>query len=73
MDLLSFFLASAAVDYLLEVVVLFVFRSYNYRPGLFPDPIAEDIFGHLLCNGLFWGGFIMLVSALFRCAFIGWR
>lgn len=34
-DLLSFFLASAAVAYLLEVVVLFVFRSYDYKPGLF--------------------------------------
>ena len=62
-DLLSFFFASAAVAYLLEVIVLFVFRSYNYKPGLFSDPIAEDIFGHLICNGLFWGGFMMLVSA----------
>lgn len=61
-DLLCFFFASAAVSYLLESIVLFVFRSYDYKPGIFPNPIAEDIFGHLICNGLFWGGFIMLIS-----------
>ena len=62
-DLLCFFLASAAVAYLLEVIVLFAFGSYHYKPGIFSEPVAEDIFGHLICNGLFWGGFIMLVSA----------
>lgn len=63
MDLLCFFFASATVSYVLEIIVLFIFRSYDYKPGIYPDPIAEDIFGHLICNGLFWGGFIMLVSA----------
>ena len=62
-NLLAFFLSVSALAYLCEVVVLFVFNSYVYKPGLFPDPIQESIYGHLVCNGFFWGGFSLLVAA----------
>ena len=69
-DLLCFFLASAAVAYLLEVIVLFAFGSYHYKPGIFSEPVAEDIFGHLICNGLFWAA-SSCSSPPFRCGFTG--
>ncbi|HEX9060455.1 MAG TPA: hypothetical protein VF941_09770 [Clostridia bacterium] len=59
----SFFLSASALAYLCEVIILFVFSSYEYKPGLFSDPIAESIFGHLVCNGFYWGGFSLLVAA----------
>jgi hypothetical protein len=62
-DLFSFFLSVTALGYLCEVIVLFVFNSYAYKPGVFGDPTAENIFGHLLCNGFFWGGTALLVAA----------
>jgi hypothetical protein len=62
--LFSFFLAISSAAYLAEVVVLFVFRSYDYKPGLFTDPVADSVFGHLVCNGFFWGGFTILMAAL---------
>lgn len=62
-DLLSFFLAATALSYLCEVLVLFVFGSYQYKPGIFHDYVAEDIFGHLLTNGFFWGGFAVFIAA----------
>jgi len=62
-DLFSFFLFISALAYLCEVVILFVFNSYVYKPGLFPDPIQESIYGHLVCNGFYWGGFSLLVAA----------
>lgn len=62
-DLFSFFISVAGLGYLCEVVVLFVFNSYAYKPGVFRDPIAEDILGHLTCNGFFWGGTAIFVSA----------
>lgn len=62
-DLLSFFLAIASFAYLCEVLVLFVFGSYQYKPGVFTDSVAENIFGHLLCNGFFWGGTAVFVAA----------
>jgi hypothetical protein len=46
--------------------VLFVFDSYAYKPGIFSDPTDENIFGHLLCNGFFWGGTAVFVSAFSR-------
>ncbi|MTV50418.1 hypothetical protein GJ688_15745 [Heliobacillus mobilis] len=53
----------SALAYLCEVVILFVFNSYTYKPGLFADSIQESIYGHLVCNGFFWGGFTLLVAA----------
>lgn len=63
LDLFSFFLSATALGYLCEVLSLFVLGSYQYKPGLFKDYIAEDIFGHLVCNGFFWGGTAVFVAA----------
>ncbi|MBM7865258.1 hypothetical protein GTO89_00565 [Heliobacterium gestii] len=62
-NLFSFYLFISALAYLCEIVILFVFNSYAYKPGLFTDPIQESIYGHLVCNGFFWGGFTLLVAA----------
>ena len=62
LNVCSFFLSAISLAYICEVVILFVFDAYQYRPNLFTNPVAEDIVGHLICNGLFWGGFILLVS-----------
>jgi len=63
LDLFSFFLSATALGYLFEVLGLFVLGSYQYKPGVFKDFIAEDILGHLLCNGFFWGGIAVFISA----------
>ncbi len=60
-DLFSFFLAFSSLGYLCEILVLFVLGSYQYKPGVFKDYIAEDILGHLMCNGFFWGGTAIFV------------
>lgn len=62
LDLFSAFLAFSALAYFCEVLVLFVFGSYQYKPGVFKDYIAEDILGHLVCNGFFWGGTAIFVA-----------
>lgn len=62
-NLFSFFMSVAALGYLCEVLVLFVFDSYAYKPGVFSDPTAENILGHLVCNGFFWGGTAVFVAA----------
>ncbi|MBK1809899.1 hypothetical protein JHL18_04495 [Clostridium sp. YIM B02505] len=62
-NLLSFFLSVASLGYLCEVLVLFVLDSYAYKPGVFSDPTAENILGHLICNGFFWGGIAVFVAA----------
>jgi hypothetical protein len=62
-DLFSILLAFASFAYLCEVLVLFGLDSYAYKPGLFQDPMAENIWGHLVCNGFFWGGTALFVTA----------
>jgi hypothetical protein len=62
-NLLGFFLTISSLGYLCEVVVLFVFDSYAYKPGVFNDPVAENILGHLICNGFFWGGTAVFIAA----------
>ncbi len=61
-NLLSFLLAVTSLAYLCEIVILFVLDAYQYKPKVFSDPIAEDIFGHLVCNGCYWGGFSLLTA-----------
>ena len=69
LDLFLFFLAFSSLGYLCEVLVLFVLGSYQYKPGVFKDYIAEDILGHLVCNGFFWGGTAIFVAVFSLKAF----
>lgn len=48
--LVVFYLFSATITWFGEFLVLGIFDSYAYKPGLFPDQWAEDLLGHLLLN-----------------------
>ncbi|MGE5678093.1 MAG: hypothetical protein ACM3ZR_08560 [Pseudomonadota bacterium] len=79
--LLMFYLFSAAITWIGEFVVLGIFNSYAYKPGLFQDTWAQNLLGHLLLNSTmfpaastfmvvhsFRYGFIALVSMIFVLA-----
>jgi hypothetical protein len=59
-NLLSFFLSVTALSYLCEVLVLFVLGAYQYKPGLFSDSVAENIFVILFATVSF--GVVLLYS-----------
>jgi hypothetical protein len=58
-----FYLFATSITWLAEFVVLGLFNSYAYKPGVFKDMWAEDILGHLLTNSTLWPGTATLVSA----------
>ena len=45
-----FYLFSAAITWVGEFIVLGLFNSYAYRTGLFQNPWAQNLLGHLLLN-----------------------
>ncbi|WP_426445348.1 hypothetical protein ACP26L_18815 [Paenibacillus sp. S-38] len=53
-DLLTYFLFTTALTWVGEAVVLFVFNAYAYKPGLYSDPFAENIIGHIIANSAIW-------------------
>ncbi|WFA22497.1 hypothetical protein ERY13_07800 [Paenibacillus mucilaginosus] len=53
-DLFTYFLFTTAWTWVGEAVVLFVFNAYAYKPGLYPDPFAENIIGHIIANSAIW-------------------
>ena len=62
-DLFSFFLFSTTVGVYGEVIILFLFHGYSYRPGVFTDPWAEEILGHVLPNIGLWGTTAVMAGA----------
>jgi hypothetical protein len=79
--LVVFFLFAAGITWTGEFIVLGLFKSYEYKTGLFTDPWAENILGHLILNTTIYpaaavvtGGYslryrgIALVTALFILA-----
>ena len=48
--LIVFYLFAAAITWVGEFTVLGLFNSYAYKTGLFADPWAENLLGHLLLN-----------------------
>lgn len=48
--LMVFFLFAAGITWIGEFIVLGLFNSYAYKPGLFADPWAENLLGHLILN-----------------------
>lgn len=58
-----FYIFTTSITWLAEFVVLGLFNSYAYKPGVFKDLWAEDILGHLLTNSTLWPGTATLVSA----------
>ncbi|WP_139488600.1 hypothetical protein [Brevibacillus dissolubilis] len=60
-DIISFFSFTTAVSWMIEGVILFILDAYAYKPGLFQDPFAENIIGHMIANTALWGSTAILV------------
>ena len=48
--LLIFYLFTASLTWIGEFTVLGLFNSYAYKTGVFADPWAQNLLGHLLIN-----------------------
>lgn len=48
--LLVFYLFVTGLTWIGEFIVLGLFDSYAYKPGLFTDPWAQNLLGHLIVN-----------------------
>jgi hypothetical protein len=53
-DMFSYFVFATAWTWIGEAVVLFVLNAYAYKPGLYSDPFAENILGHIIANTALW-------------------
>ncbi len=60
---LVFYLFATGVIWLGEVIVLVVFNSYAYKPGMFQNPLFENLIGHLSLNSTLWPSAAVLVVA----------
>lgn len=67
---LVFYLFATGVTWLGEVIVLVVFNSYAYKPGVFQNPLFENLIGHLSLNSTLWPSAAVLVVA-YRLGY-GW-
>jgi len=61
--LIVFYLFTAAITWFGEFTVLGLFDSYAYKPGLFSDPWAENLFAHLLLNTTMFPSAAILMQA----------
>lgn len=48
--LMVFYLFAAGGTWIGEFIVLGLFNSYAYKTGLFTDPWAQNLLGHLILN-----------------------
>lgn len=62
-DLYPFFSFAAIVGAHGEFIILFLFQSYSYKPGVFTDPWAEQMLGHYLPNVGLWAPTAVMVAA----------
>lgn len=53
-DLFSYFVFATAWSWIGEAIVLFVLNAYVYKPGLYTNPFAENIIGHIIANTALW-------------------
>jgi hypothetical protein len=60
---LVFFLFATCVTWIGEFVVLGLFNSYVYKTGIYSNPWADNILGHLILNSTFYPGTAILVAA----------
>ena len=60
---LVFFLFATCVTWIGEFIVLGLFNSYAYKTGVFTDPWAQNLLGHLILNSTFYPGTAILVAA----------
>lgn len=62
-SLLVFFIFATSLPWLGEFLVLGLFDSYAYKPGLYADPWAENLAAHLILNSALWPGIGLAVVA----------
>lgn len=67
---LVFYLFATGITWVGEFIVLGLFGSYAYKPGVFADPWAENLLGHMILNSTLWPGTAVLVAG-FRLGY-GW-
>lgn len=68
--LIVFFMFSAGVTWIGEFIALGIFNAYAYKTGVFMDPWAQNLLGHLLINTtLYPAASIVMVANSFR---YGW-
>jgi len=60
---LVFYLFATCVTWIGEFIVLGLFNGYAYKPGIYTNPWAENILGHLILNSTFYPGTAILVAA----------
>lgn len=63
-DILTFFLASVTYCFLGELIVLFMFQGYMYKPEIYNDPFKNNVIGHVIPNASLWGTLAVLVGAM---------
>jgi hypothetical protein len=68
--LLVFYLFSASLAWIGEFIVLGLFNAYDYKTGVFSNPWAQNLLGHLILNtSLYPAAAIVMVAFSFR---YGW-
>lgn len=69
--LLVFYLFTASITWIGEFTVLGLLNSYSYKTGLFADPWAQNLLGHLLINStLYPAAAIVMVANSLRYGWI---
>ena len=59
---IMFFLFAMMFAFVCEMIVLLFFDSYSYKPGVYTDYYAENIFGHIVPNATLWPAVALLVA-----------
>ncbi|SDI56230.1 hypothetical protein [Desulfosporosinus hippei] len=67
---LVFYLFTTCITWIGEFFVLGLLDAYAYKTGIFSDPWAQNILGHLILNSTFYPGTAILVAA--NCLGYGW-
>lgn len=60
---LVFFLFATCVTWIAEFAALGLFNGYAYKTGIYTDPWAQNILGHLILNSTFYPGTAIFVAA----------
>jgi len=62
--LVVFYLFTTSVAWMGEFIVLGIFDSYAYKPGISADPWAENLSGHLFLNSSMFPAAAILMATL---------
>lgn len=67
---LVFYLFATSITWIGEFIVLGLFNSYAYKPGIFQNVWTENLTGHLILNSTLWPG-IALMAVAYRFKYWG--